>query len=135
VACRRSGSNPWPAAFRLRLSERVVLCLPARVVGTALGIISFGWLNGTLFRRVMLAALQPLNHSVDARTLSDGERRRMALARVGRRRAGVDPGNRSSLRPDRHYPSHDARLPTQPIDWCGCRVIAVPAEGMMRQTR
>jgi hypothetical protein len=33
----------------------------------------------------------------------------MALARVGRRRAGVDPGNRSSLRPDRHT-IHDTTL-------------------------
>jgi hypothetical protein len=73
------------------------LCLPARTPGTALGIISFGWLNGTLFRRVSLVALQPLNHSVDARTLSGGERQRMALAPIRRRRAGVDPGNRSSL--------------------------------------
>lgn len=35
---------------------KVVLCLPARAAGTALGIISFGWFNGTLFRRVMLVA-------------------------------------------------------------------------------
>jgi len=56
-------------------------CVSRRAAGTALGIISFGWLNGTLFRRVMLVALQPLNHSVDARSLSGGERQRMALAR------------------------------------------------------
>ena len=135
MECRRIWQQPLAGGLSLAIIGKVVWCLPARAAGTALGIISFGWLNGTLFPRVMLVALQPLNHSVEARTLSGGERQRMALARVRRRRAGVDPGNRSSLRPDRHYPSHDARLPTQPIDWCGCRVIAVPAEGMMRQTR
>jgi uncharacterized membrane protein YfcA len=36
---------------------KVVLCLPALAVGTALGIILFGRLNGTLFRRVMQLAL------------------------------------------------------------------------------
>jgi hypothetical protein len=36
---------------------KVVLCLPALAVGTALGIILFGRLSGTLFRRVMLLAL------------------------------------------------------------------------------
>jgi hypothetical protein len=44
----------------LAIIGKVVLCLPARAAGTALGITSFGWLNGTSFHRVMLAALQPL---------------------------------------------------------------------------
>jgi len=71
----------------------------------------------------LLVALQPLNHWLNARTLSGGERQRMALARVRRRRAGVDPGTDVLSDVIGTNPSHDARLPTQPIDWCGCRVL------------